>query len=123
MNSRAAWVAALLTRTSAVAAHAADPTMDAFERSITEELRAIDAEAVSPFVEGNAARERNHHATSAHLFAEVFARVPAFIHAERRLCFELVVVGRCDEGIAHCRHAISVEPNAYNLTVLANALR
>jgi hypothetical protein len=122
MKSRAAWVAALLTLTVAVAAHAADPTMEAFERGITEELRAIDADAVPLLVEANAARERNDHATSARLFGELFARAPTFIHAERRLCFELVLIGRRDEGIYHCRHALSVDANAYNVTTLATAL-
>ena len=115
-------MAALLALTVAVAADAADPTFDAIERGITEELRTIDADAVPLFVEANAARERDDHATSARLFAEVFARAPSFIHAERRLCFELVLIGRRDEGIAHCRHAFSVDPSAYNVTMLASAL-
>jgi hypothetical protein len=81
-------------------ARATEP--DAFDKKITEELRTLDPSAVDLFERANSAREHGDHAAAANLYGELFARVPAFVHAQRRQCAEYVFLGRRDDAIALC---------------------
>lgn len=93
-----------------------------FDTKIEAELRAKNAEAADVFVRANEARAREDHATAADLYAEVRAKAPDFIHAERRQCTELAELQQRDRALELCRDAVAKAPEAVNLTALALAL-
>src|ERR1700753_2619498 len=97
----------------------AGPADDAFEKKIEAELGAIDPGAVEVFQRANAAREREDHDAAEKLYAEVSARAPSFIHAERRRCGQLADLGRRAEAIALCRDAVAKDPSGPNYGALA----
>lgn len=93
-----------------------------FEARITAELEASSPEAARLFRQANEAREKGDHATAAGLYAEVYDRVPSFVHALRRQCNEELLLGRREMAIALCRNAVRQEESADNLAALARAL-
>jgi Zn-dependent protease with chaperone function len=100
----------------------ADPSKDAFEQKLEAELTALDAGALALFQQANAARAREDHRTAEKLYGEVFARVPAFIAAERRRCGELGQLGERQAALPLCQDAANKDPNSANLGALGITL-
>jgi Zn-dependent protease with chaperone function len=92
-----------------------------FDARYTRDLRALAPDAVPLFERANRARDAEDHAGAARLYAEVLDKAPAFAHARRRLCVELIETGKVDEGLGHCRKAAE-DGSTDNLAGLAVAL-
>ncbi|HWZ88416.1 MAG TPA: hypothetical protein VNW92_06185, partial [Polyangiaceae bacterium] len=90
----------------------ADGSKDAFEQKLEAELTALDPSAVALFQQANAARDREDHRTAERLYGELFARVPAFIHAERRRCGELSQLGERQAALPLCHDAVNRDPSS-----------
>ena len=101
---------------------AAEETLAEFDRRITSELRARDAAAAGLFEQANAARDRGDRAAAIALYEQVRAKQPAFTHATRRLCGELLDAGRVADGKALCREAATADPSALNQAAFAQSL-
>jgi len=95
---------------------------DAFDQKIEAELTALDPGALALFQQANAARDREDHRTAERLYGEVFARVPAFLHAERRRCGELSRLGERAAALPLCQDAVNKDPSGANLGALGIAL-
>jgi Zn-dependent protease with chaperone function len=100
----------------------ADGSKDAFEQKLEAELTALDPSAVALFQQANAARDREDHRTAERLYGELFARVPAFIHAERRRCGELSQLGERQAALPLCHDAVNRDPSSSNLGALGITL-
>jgi Zn-dependent protease with chaperone function len=111
-------VAAVVVLASARAS-AAD---DEFQRTITAELAARDAEAAEIFSRANAARDSGDFEAAAGLYEQVRARAPWFSHATRRLCAVEASRGNQDRALALCREAFAADPSAFNESALAQVL-
>ena len=106
----------------AAAATAAAETDAEFDRRITAELRAQDAAAADLFERANAARDRGDRTAAIALYEQVRAKRPAFTHATRRLCREMLYEGRVTDGKALCREAAATDPSALNQAAFAQSL-
>jgi len=104
------------------AAAAAAARYEAFQARITSELEAIDPQAAGIFKQANEARAREDHATARDLYAQVYEKVPAFVHALRRECQEELALGHRETAITLCRKAVGQQESSENLAALAMAL-
>jgi Zn-dependent protease with chaperone function len=95
---------------------------DEFQRTITAELAARDAEAAALFSRANAARDRSDWDAAADLYEQVRTRAPWFSHATRRLCSVESARGRHERALALCREAVASDPSAFNEAALAREL-
>jgi Zn-dependent protease with chaperone function len=95
---------------------------EAFEQKLVVELTALDPGAVPLLQQANAARARDDHRTAERLYGELFARVPAFIHAERRRCVELNQLGDRQAALPLCQDAANKDASSENLGALGATL-
>jgi hypothetical protein len=97
-------------------------TLKEFDRKIEQQLRSLDAGAVEMWTKANAARDAENHEEAAMLYAAVYQRVPAFVHALRRQAGEEAELGYRERSIEHARAAVAVERSSENVAMLALAL-
>jgi Zn-dependent protease with chaperone function len=114
----AAIVALLLCAACVFAAE----TAGQFDARIERELSILDAGAVALWKQANAARAQEKHREAAGLYAQVYARVPAFVHALRRQGYEELLLGDRPLALQHLRAAVAQVRSAENLAALAAAL-
>jgi Zn-dependent protease with chaperone function len=95
---------------------------DEFDRRIESELRAKDPAAVDLWNQANAAREADRHKEAIALYAQVYARVPSFVHALRRQAFEESETGDRASALTHMRAAVAQARTGENLAGLATTL-
>ncbi len=93
-----------------------------FDARIVADLTRIAPDAVEPFRQANAARERGDNDAAIAAYAAVRRLAPTFSHAGRRQCGVYLVAHRAVEAVAACREALSIEVSAENLCMLARAL-
>jgi Zn-dependent protease with chaperone function len=97
-------------------------TVQEMDARLTKELRAVNPAAAEIWTRANAAREANQTEQAVKLYAEVYALVPAFDHALRRLAFEEHSLGRRADALTHARAALAANRSSYNLQALARIL-
>ena len=97
-------------------------SLEQFDARVTKELAALDAGSVEQWNAANTAREQLKHEEAARLYANVFARVPSFVHALRREAGEELETGRRDLALQHGRQAVAMTRSGENLAMLASAL-
>lgn len=93
-----------------------------FDARLEQQLNALDPGAVAAWRAANDARQQQKHDDAARLYAEVFARVPSFVHALRRQAGEELELGRRDLALQHGRAALEMDGSAENMAMLAAAL-
>jgi Zn-dependent protease with chaperone function len=89
---------------------------------LTNELRASDPVAADLWTQANAARGAGKSEDAAKLYAAVYARVPSFDHALRRLAAQEDALGRRADALAHARQALAMNRSVFNLGALARIL-
>jgi len=97
-------------------------TLQQFDARVEKQLEAASPSAVPVWRAANAAREADKHAEAAQLYADVYARVPSFVHALRRQAAEETAQGRRDLALPHIRRAVELDRTAENLAMLASVL-
>src|SRR5712691_9436357 len=97
-------------------------TLQQFDAKLVDELTALDPGAVDIWNHANTARAAGQHEAAAKLYADVYQRVPKFVHALRRQAGEEIYIGRRDLALTHSREAVKIERSAENLARLAEAL-
>lgn len=121
----------LVLAVSVSAASAAEPaagagtyleTLEKFDERIHAELRAADPEAESVLANADAARARGDHRVAADLYAEVFKKAPAFVHALRRQAAEESRLGNRAGAVTLALQAVQLDRNADNLATFASVL-
>lgn len=98
------------------------PSLDAFDRRLTEELARRSPRAALAWSEANLARARDEHEKAARLYAQVASLVPGFSHAVRREAGEQLALGRRERAVVLARQAVATEASPENLSALANTL-
>lgn len=93
-----------------------------FDARLDRELQALDPSAVVSWRKANEARAAANHAEAIRLYAEVFGRVPQFVHALRRQAGEELESGNRTAALEHARQAVAMEESAENMAFLAHAL-
>lgn len=97
-------------------------TLAEFDQKAEQQLRALDPGAVGLWKQANAARDAEKHADAVRLYSELYARVPKFTHALRRMAHEELELGDSDSAMRHFRMAVDADPTAENLAGLASGL-
>jgi len=97
-------------------------TLQQFDARLEKQLEKASPSAVPVWRAANAAREAGKHEDAARLYADVFARVPAFVHALRRQAGEESELGRRDLALPHMRRAVEIDRSSENLAMLASVL-
>ena len=97
-------------------------TREELDARLERELGAHDAAALLVWKQANAARDADRNAEAAKLYADVYARVPTFVHALRRQAGSELRAGRRADALVHAREAVKLERSADNLAVLAMVL-
>src|SRR5690349_12077286 len=93
-----------------------------FDAMLVDQLNALDPGAVDTWNHANAARAAGQHDVAAGLYADVFKRVPKFVHALRRQAGEELQLGKRDVALQHAHDAVFIERSAENLAMLGAAL-
>jgi Zn-dependent protease with chaperone function len=93
-----------------------------FDVRVEQQLHALDPRAVPVWRAANEARAQQKHEDAARLYAQVFSRVPSFVHALRRQAGEELEMGRRDLALQHGRTALDMERSSENMAMLAAAL-
>lgn len=101
---------------------AAATTLEAFDARLEKDLRTVDASTVALWQQANAARDAGNHAEAMALYGQVYARVPGFTHALRRMAAEQLAAGNRDLALKNMRDAVGRERSPENLAMLASAL-
>jgi Zn-dependent protease with chaperone function len=101
---------------------AADRERRAFDAKITEELRAINPNAVPLFVQANRERDQGRHQAAADHYTQVVTLAPQFDHAMRREANELQILGKHDEALMLQRRALASSHSLENAMALAMIL-
>src|SRR2546428_12144958 len=94
-------------------------TLEQFDKKLETELRAMDPAAVAIWLNANAARAANRHQEAVRLYAEVYKRVPTFVHALRRQAGEEMELGQRVQAYEHARQALAQDRSAENLATAA----
>jgi Zn-dependent protease with chaperone function len=97
-------------------------TSNQFDARIEQELRALDPGAVATWRDANAARDANRHAEALELYGGVYSRVPAFVHALRRMAGEQFALGDHALAVKNLRGALAQQRSPENLLSLASFL-
>jgi Zn-dependent protease with chaperone function len=97
-------------------------TLEQFDAKLLDELTALDPGAVDIWNHANAARAAEQHEVAVKLYADVYQRVPKFVHALRRQAGEELALGQRDLALQHSREAVEIERSAENLARLAESL-
>ena len=97
-------------------------TLEQFDRRIESELRTLDRGAVELWHKANGAREAEDHEQAAKLYAQVYQRVPSFVHALRRQAGEEAELGYRGLALEHARAAVAAERSGENVAMLAAVL-
>jgi len=93
-----------------------------FDAKLETELRARDAGALAIWQQANAARDAGKHDEAIRLYREVYARVPGFSHALRRIAGEQIELRDREGAVKSSREAVAQERSPQNLSMLAEAL-
>ena len=99
-----------LAITLLIAMPLAAETLEQFDKKLETELRAMDPGAVAIWLNANIARAANHHQEAVRLYAEVYKRVPKFVHALRRQAGEEMELGQKIQAHDHARQAPAGPP-------------
>src|SRR5947208_3055502 len=94
-------------------------TLEQFDKKLETELRAMDPVAVAIWLNANTARAANHHQEAVRLYAEVYKRVPKFVHALRRQAGEEMELGQKIQAHDHARQALAQDRSTENLATMA----
>ena len=94
-------------------------TPQEYDARLERELGAMDVNALLLWKQANAAREAAKHEEAIRLYEQVYARVPAFVHALRRQSGEELRAGRRDAALAHGRQAVQLDRSPENMASLA----
>src|SRR3954464_1719416 len=94
-------------------------TLQQFDARVVKQLEAASPAAVPVWRSANAARDAGKHEDAVRLYADVFARVPSFVHALRRQAAEESQLGRRDLALPHIPRAVEIDRSAENLATLA----
>ncbi|HEX2832398.1 MAG TPA: M48 family metalloprotease [Thermoanaerobaculia bacterium] len=97
-------------------------SLDDFDVRIERELRAQDVRAAEIWAQANAARAAQKFEESAALYAQVYARVPSFVHALRRQGTDELAAGDRAAALGHLRAALAQSNSGENMAALALAL-
>ena len=97
-------------------------TLEQFDAKLADELNALDPGAIDIWNHANAARAAGQHDLAAGLYADVFKRVPMFVHALRREAGEELQLGKRELALQHAHDAVFIARSAENLGMLAEAL-
>jgi Zn-dependent protease with chaperone function len=93
-----------------------------FDARIERELRAQDPVAADIWAKANAARAEQKSKEAAALYAQVYARVPSFVHALRRQGTEELSAGDRSTALVHLRQALAQSNSGENMAALALGL-
>jgi len=96
--------------------------VEEFNKRVVAELKERNPEAAALLVQADEARDAGAFAKAVGLYAKVREMAPYCVHATRRECMSLVMLGRREEGIPLCREAVATEASADNRIALADAL-
>ena len=97
-------------------------TLAEFDARLGRELGAKDFNALMLWQQANAARDASNHHEASRLYAQVYARVPSFVHALRRQASEESDAGYRDLAIEHGREAVQLDRSPKNMATLAYIL-
>jgi Zn-dependent protease with chaperone function len=97
-------------------------TTKEFDARVESQLRKLDPAAIEIWNRANVARNAGFHGVAATLYAQVYQRVPKFIHALRRQAYEEAEIGKLGLALAHLRAAVESERSPENLSALASVL-
>ena len=120
MRNALALLAGVILVSTAVSG-SAEPLTD-FDAKLLQQLTALDSGAVESWQHANAARAAEQHQVAVELYAAVYQRVPAFLHALRRQAGEELRLGNRALALKHAREAVAIDRSAENLAMLGEAL-
>lgn len=120
MRNALALLAVIILVCTAVSGSA--ETLTDFDAKLLQQLTALDPGAVGSWQHANAARAAEQHQVAVELYAAVYQRVPAFVHALRRQASEELRLGNRDLALKHAREAVAIDRSAENLAMLGEAL-
>lgn len=117
---RKLFVSVAVVLLSAVSAFA-ESTED-FDKRVSAELRAKDAEAARLWDQANAARMGGKPADAIAVYQKLLARMPQSDHALRRIAYEELELGRRTDALQHAREALALKRSSENLAALGQIL-
>ncbi|MGZ8832681.1 MAG: M48 family metalloprotease [Thermoanaerobaculia bacterium] len=120
MRNALALLAVIILGCTAVSGSA--ETLTDFDAKLLGQLTALDPGAVGSWQHANAARAAERHQIAVELYAAVYQRVPAFVHALRRQAGEELRLGNRALALKHAREAVAIDRSAENLAMLGEAL-